>query len=358
MRIIDISTFRRDFKLRNPSIIAYESIETAPNVIVRIELENGLIGWGNAAPDEHVTDETAESVGQTINEVLRPFLLGKQALQIEWLWPRLRRLAPKQPTAIAALDIALYDLLGKAAGLPLYKLLGHARDRITTSITLSIEDTSLSVARAKEFQAQGFSALKVKCGLDVEEDIARVRAIRLAVGADMRISLDANQAYSVEEALRVLSALRDCNIAFIEQPVAANDIEALRQTCLRSPVPVMADESVLDALDVLATPAPLVNLKLMKTAGITGAIKANAVAEARGIRTMLGCMDESVISMAAAAHLALALDNILYADLDGHLDILDDVANADGSGLKIEQGMITVNDGSGLAVSVTKVSGP
>lgn len=350
MLITDVSVFRRDFKLRNPSVVAYEAVEIAPNVIVRVELENGLIGWGNAAPDEHVTGETAESVGHTIKEQFLPFLPGKDASQIELIWAQLRQLAPNQPTAIAAIDIALYDLLGKTAGLSLSKLLGNARDQIATSVTLSIEETSISVARATEFQSQGFKVLKVKCGLDMETDIERIRAIRQTVGGAMQISLDANQGYSVEETLRVLNAVQDCAIAFVEQPVAARDLEALREVCQRSPIPVMADESVLDAADVLATSAPLVNLKLMKTGGITGALKASAVAEARGIRTMIGCMDESRISMAAAAHLALALNNTLYADLDGHLDIVDDVAK---DGILIEEGYVRVSADSGLGLQVS-----
>ncbi|MDQ3013333.1 MAG: dipeptide epimerase [Acidobacteriota bacterium] len=348
MRIVDINTIRRNFRLSHPSVVAYESVETAPNIIVRIELENGLIGWGNAAPDEHVTGETAESAEQTINQIFRPFLIGQDATRIESLWPQLRALAPKQPTAIAAVDIALYDLSGKAAGLPLCKLLGHARDEIVTSITLSIEETSVNLTRAAEFQSQGFKALKIKCGLDADEDIVRVRAIRQAVGDAVQISIDANQGYSVETTLRVLKALRDCNVAFIEQPVAADDIDGLRELCRRSPIPVMADESVLDAADVLLTPAPLINLKLMKTGGITGTLKANAVAEARGIRTMIGCMDESRISMAAAAHVALALDNFVYADLDGHLDIIDDLADG---GILIEDGLVRVSDSAGLGIS-------
>src|SRR5215204_4374834 len=116
MNIADVTVFRRDFKLRNPSIVAYEAIETAPNIIIRIELENGLIGWGNAAPDEHVTGETAESVEHTIKEIFLPFLPGEDASRIELLWARVCQLAPNQPTAIAAIDIALYDLLGKTAG--------------------------------------------------------------------------------------------------------------------------------------------------------------------------------------------------------------------------------------------------
>ena len=118
MQIADIAVVRHDFQLRNPSVVAYEAVEIAPNLVVRIELENGLVGWGNAAPDEHVTGENADGVERTLNKVLKPFLLGQFAQRIEAIWPRLCQLAPNQPTAIAAVDIALYDLLGKAAGLP------------------------------------------------------------------------------------------------------------------------------------------------------------------------------------------------------------------------------------------------
>lgn len=349
MRIVDLSVFRRNFQLRNPSIVAYETIDVAPNVIVRMACANGLIGWGNAAPDEHVTSETAASVEQTIREIFQPALLGADALRIEALWARLHELAPHQPTAIAAVDIALYDLLGQAAGLSLHRLLGGARSEIVTSVTLSIEETAVSVARAREFQRRGFRALKIKCGLDVAVDIARVQAIRAAVGEGLGLSLDANQGYDVAQTLRVLAALRDCNIAFIEQPVAASDREGLREVCRLAPIPVLADESVINARDVLSTPAPLVNLKLMKTGGITGALKANAVAEARGIRVMIGCMDESVISLAAATHLALALNNVAYADLDGHLDIMDDVAR---DGVTLQNGLLGVSEQAGLGVTV------
>lgn len=147
----------------------------------------------------------------------------------------------------------------------------------------------------------------------------------------------------------MLEAVRECRIDFVEQPVAATDLDALCEVCQRSPIPVMADESVLSASDVLNTPAPLVNLKLMKTGGITGALKANAVAEARGIRAMVGCMDESRVSMAAAAHFALAMNNVVFADLDGHIDIIDDVATG---GILIEEGLVRIGSGAGLGLNV------
>ncbi|MDX2040375.1 MAG: dipeptide epimerase [Acidobacteriota bacterium] len=353
MQIVDVAICRRDFQLRNPSVVAYEALDVAPNIIVRIELENGLVGWGNAAPDEHVTGENADGVERTLRERLKPFLIGKDASRIELLWSQLCQLAPNQPTAVAAVDIALYDLLDKAAGLPLRRLLGNAKDEIETTVTLSIEEVPTTLVRAKEFQSQGFRALKIKCGLNADEDIERIHQIRQTAGDQMRLTIDANQGYSVAETLRVFEAIKDCRIDFAEQPVAASDLEALREVCEHSPIPVMADESVLSVADVLNTPAPLVNLKLMKTGGITGALKANAVAEARGIRAMVGCMDESRISMAAAAHFALAVNNVLYADLDGHIDIIDDFAE---QGIWLEDGLVRTNEAAGLGLVISETA--
>jgi L-Ala-D/L-Glu epimerase len=348
-RIVSLDVARHDFQLRNPSVVAYEALDVAPNIVVRLGLENGLVGYGNAAPDAHVTGETAESVAQTIHQLFKPVLLDANAARIEALWVQLNELAPTAPSAIAAIDIALYDLLGKRAGLPLYQLLGAARETIETTVTLSIAELNATVVQAKAFQAQGFKSLKIKIGLDAAADVERVRAVRSVVGPAMRLTLDANQGYSLAQTLCVLEQVRACDIAFLEQPLKATDLAGMRELCQRAPIPVMADESVLNAADTLRTPAPLINLKLMKTGGITGALKANAVAEARGIRTMIGCMDESRISMAAAAHCALAWHNVAYADLDGHLDVVADVAD---DGLLIEDGQVWVKQAAGLGLTV------
>lgn len=346
-RIVAVEITRHDFPLRHPSVVAYGGVETAPNIVVRMRLENGLVGWGCAAPDEHVTGESPEMVEQTLRGVFSPPLLGRDARRIESIWEELRQLAPGQPAALAAVDIALYDLFGQLLGLPLTELFGGARRELPTTMTLSIEPLEKNLARTNEFLAAGFRALKIKCGVDLDEDIARIRAIRQLAGPEVTLTLDANQGYDVETTLRLLEAVADCRCAFIEQPVPADDHAALARLCAHSPLPVMADESILDAGDVAKTPAPFVNLKLMKTGGITGALKCNAVAAARGIGVMFGCMDESRVSMAAAAHLALGLHNVLYADLDGHIDLLEDVA---AGGIILEDGLVRVGAAPGLGL--------
>ena len=347
-RITETVITRHDFALRHPSVVAYGGVETAPNVIVRIGLENGQVGWGCAAPDDHVTGETAETVEATLREKLSPRLPGRDPRQIKDLWEELRRLAPSEPAALAAIDIALHDLHGQLLGLPLTALYGASRREIQTTMTLSIEPLAKNLARTREFLDAGFQALKIKCGASLDEDIERIRAIRELAGQAVTLTLDANQGYDVEMTLQLLNAVAACRIAFIEQPVPAGDHAALTELCTRAPIPVMADESILDAADVAKTPAPLVNLKLMKTGGITGALKCSAVAAARGIGVMFGCMDESRISMTAAAHLALGLPNVRYADLDGHIDIVDDRVSG---GILLEDGLVRVADIPGLGIT-------
>lgn len=347
-RIADVTVTRCDFALRHPSIVAYGGVETAPNVLVQILLEDGLVGWGCAAPDDHVTGETAETVEETLRARLCPRLAGRDPRRIEALWQELRELAPREPAAQAAIDIALYDLFGQWLGLPLFDLFGGSRREIPTTMTLSIEPLEKNLVRTREFLAGGFTALKIKCGTGLDEDIERIRAIRELAGPSVTLTLDANQGYDVETTLRLLDAVAACHIAFIEQPVPAGDHAALTELCARAPIPVMADESILDAADVAKTPAPLVNLKLMKTGGITGALKCSAVAAARGIGVMFGCMDESRISMAAAAHLAVGLPNVRYADLDGHIDIVDDRVSG---GILLEDGLVRVAEIPGLGIT-------
>lgn len=355
MRIAKIDVVPVEFKLRQVTAIAYEAPETAPNIVVRVETDGGEVGWGNAAPDTHVTGETPESVERVLREQFAPAIHGADPLQIRPLWDELNRLAPGNPTAVAAIDIALYDLLGKICGLPLYELLGHSRDAIGTFVTLGIEETEVSVSKARALCGGGFRALKVKCGLAPDKDVERIRAIRSAVDTSTTMCIDANQGYDAPTALWVTDQLKDQRIEFIEQPTPANDLAALAEVAHNSPIPVMADEAALSPADISRViercGVQAVNIKFMKIGGITGALAGIALAQAAGIPVMLGCMDESVISIAAALHVALVQNGVKYADLDGHLDIVDDVATR---GVVLERGLMRAVDAPGLGVDVSE----
>lgn len=353
MIIAKAELFPATFKLKNPYTIAYDSVATAPNLILRIETKSGLVGWGNAAPDPQVTGETIAMTRAVLAEQIIPAIIGRDARALAEIYEIGRQQALPAPAARAALDMAVYDLFGQHVKLPLHQLFGFARPQILTSITLGIAALEESVRHAHEFVQAGFRALKIKTGLDWREDLERIKAIRQAVGNEILLRVDANQGYSVQQALDFLRGVQDCRIEFVEQPTPAKDWQALKTVSAASPIPLMADEAALTAEDVFRLAAnkiaPMVNLKLMKTGGITSTMQATAVAATGKLPVMLGCNDESRISIAAAVHLACALVGVQYADLDGAFDIVDDVATG---GFELREGYLIPTEKPGLGVEV------
>ena len=353
MTIKRIDLFSKTFQLRNPYTIAYDSITAAPNLLVRIETDNGLIGWGNAAPDAFVTGETIAQAEVLLTTTIMPALFGREARALSAHHEFLQQHAARIPAACAAIDTALYDLFGKSVNLPLYKLLGWARPKILTSITIGIAAVTESVRQARELVRAGFRALKIKTGADWEEDAERIRAIRAAIGPTFALRIDANQGYTAEQALAFCHRVAGERLEFVEQPTAAKNIAALKAVRDSAQIPIMADESALTSNDVLTLAASgavdMINLKLMKTGGITSTMQATAVAAAGKMPVMLGCNDESRISIAAGVHLACALGGVHYADLDGAFDIVDDVA---AGGFVLQDGYLIPSDQPGLGVDV------
>lgn len=315
-------------QLSEPYTIAYETIDETCNVFLRIETSTGLIGYGCAAPDLSVTGETPGEVIQTSEEIIRPVIEGADPLRIAMLLSKLKADDRIGPSALAMVDMALYDILGKAAGMPVFLLLGGFRDRIKTSITIGILPTAETVQRARSFIDMGFNCLKIKGGTDVNQDVERVLSVREAVGKRVELRFDANQGYSVEETMFFADATRKAGLELIEQPTPKNELEMLGNVTRNVPVPIMADESLLNLMDAFKLArsglVDMVNIKLMKVGGISEAIQINGVALAGGITAMIGCMDEAALAVAAGLHFALARPNVAYADLDGHLDLIDD----------------------------------
>jgi L-alanine-DL-glutamate epimerase-like enolase superfamily enzyme len=328
MKITRVEAWPVTFRLSEPYTIAYESVDQVTNVFLRLVTNRGMIGLGCAAPDEPVTGETSDDVLRCLENEVLDSLKGSDPTRPILLLERVKRRLGSRPSALAAVDMALLDLLSKIAGLPVWKLLGGYRDRIRTSVTIGILPEEETVGRAKEHVARGFKCLKLKGGLDVEEDIARVLKVRESVGPGVELRFDANQGYSVASALRFVEATRRAKLELIEQPTPKGEPGMLRQVTDDAHIPVMADESLMTLRDAFRIArrglADMVNVKLMKVGGILEALQINGVARSAGLEVMVGCMDEAELAIAAGLHFALARPNVVYADLDGHLDLIDD----------------------------------
>ncbi len=351
MKITRCEAWPLRLTLSEPFAIAYSTIDHTTNVFLRIETDGGVTGFGCAAHDEEVTGETAETVERALRDVAIPQLLGEDPLRPARILHRLMETLKDQPTAMAAVDMALWDIMARTARLPLYRLLGGYENLVRTSVTIGIMSPARTVEKAVEWCHRGFTTLKLKGGADVEEDCERIIKVREAVGDDVRLYFDANQGYSVLQALQCMETLQTVGAEFIEQPCHKNDLDAffVLRGAIGTGFPVMADEAVLGPEDVLTIMnhggADMYNIKLAKTGGIMRAGQLDAIAAAAGAPTMVGCMDEAGLGVAAGAHLALASPNVKYADLDGHLEFVDDPTAA---AVTIVDGAIIPSEEPGL----------
>jgi o-succinylbenzoate synthase len=334
MGIERVEVYSVTLRYFEPFRIAPGSSEKSRNIVVRILTDYGVEGWGEASPSRRVTGETVETVLEALARIA-PRLIGMCPLRIEQDVEAMDQVVEGNPAAKAAIDIALHDILGKTAGKQLFMLLGGYRTKVLTDFTLSIKTPREMAADAVKAVEKGFRALKVKVGVNSSEDVERIRMVREAVGDGVEIRIDANEGWSPDQAIEVLNRVEKFRIRFVEQPVPAHDVKGLAMVRRDSPIPVMADESVhspSDALRLIQEEAvDLINIKLMKSGGILKARKISDVAEAAGVPCMIGCMSESEIGIAAGAHFAAGLRNVMYADLDCDLLHADKLVKKGGT---------------------------
>ncbi len=349
MRITGLEAWPVDMKLAEPYAVAYERVEKTTNVFLCITTTGGVRGYGCAAPDLPVTGETPETVLAALDGAARPLLTGSDPHRLVWILERLRGEIGKEPSALAAVDMALHDILGKSAGLPLWKLLGGFRRSFKTSVTVGILPVPETVERAQAFLRLGFRSLKIKGGLDVDGDIERILKVREAVGPKIEIRFDANQGYTVDDSIRFVEGTRSAKLELIEQPTPKGEPDLLGRVTSGVSLPIMADESLMTLRDAFRLArkdwVDMVNVKLMKVGGIHPALLINAVARAARLEVMVGCMDEAALAIAAGLHFALARPNVAYCDLDGHLDLVGDPS--DGAVL-LKQGVLYPTEKPGL----------
>ncbi len=352
MKITKIEHWAENLKLIKPYTIAYETYSEVVNHFVRIETDTGSFGLGAASPEDYVTGESSADCTNALNGNLESLLIGQDIRHIEDLIRNLKQAIPKAPAARAAVDMALYDLMGKYHNLPLADWLGRVHRSLQTSITIGIMSAEDAVAETEEYLSRGFRILKVKIGKSLDEDLERLQKIREKAGGHIAIRVDANQGYTSDKYLDFIKKSRHLDLEFIEQPLKADNIVGMQSMPESVRQKTAADESLLteqNALKFTHAPRPfgIYNIKLMKCGGILPALKIAEIALLANIDLMWGCMDESIVSISAALHAALASPATRYVDLDGSLNLVRDLVEG---GFQLKDGELTITDQPGLGV--------
>ena len=319
MVITDIQFLVTGFRFEEPMKVAFATITDMDSCIVKILTDEGITGYGEAAPLPFVTGDNLGTV-LAVGKDLRDALLGMDPRAIGAVHRVMDRLYTGNGAVKAGIDIACYDIAAKAAGVPLYKYLGGDDPHIHSDVTIGIDTPEKMAEKALEWVGKGFDILKVKLGEDVRTDLERMCAIHEAVSGKARLRIDANQGWTVKDTLWISSELASLGVELIEQPVAAGDFDGLQEIRMHTPILIAADESchgIRDAMRLASMrAADVINIKLMKCGGIYPAIKIAAICEAAGLTSMIGCMGESALGNLAGMHLAAALDIIREVDLD------------------------------------------
>jgi o-succinylbenzoate synthase len=321
-RIAQVSTTRLSTPLHTPFVTALRRTTTTDTVVVRVTDDDGVTGWGEAPQVWQVTGESLAGAEACLEGPLSEAVTGRDVDDLAATCRAVSRAVAANFGAKAAIDVALHDLAARRRGVSLPVFLGATTHRVGTDVTLAAGEADGLAATARERVADGFRVLKLKVGTDASTDVARVAAVRAAVGPDVAIRLDANQGWTARDAVRVISALEDAGlgIELVEQPVPAADLEGLAWVTARVSTPVMADESVYSVRDLVEVirrrAADMVNVKLAKCGGLAPARTLLELAHAQGMGSIVGSMMESHIGVGAAASLVAAYGTTAVADLD------------------------------------------
>ncbi|MCL2376753.1 MAG: dipeptide epimerase [Defluviitaleaceae bacterium] len=352
MRISDIKWEKLSIKLDKPFVIATGVSTHAETMIVKVETDEGIVGFGEAKPSFMVTGESIDTVAAVL-PLFRSALIGENPFALEKIHKTMGAVITNNSCVKAGIDIALHDIMGKKLEMPLYKLLGGYRNSFATDMTVSIDTPAAMAQEALVYKQEGFGVLKIKAGIDPEADIEAMRQIREAVGPKVRLRADANQGWDANAAIRTISAYEQYGVEMVEQPVKHWDIDGLAYVRRHVKIALGADESLHTPEDAMklakAAAVDMFNIKLMKSGGIYPALRINAIGEACGISVMLGCMMETRIGNAASASLVAAQRNIIEADLDSFRQF---EGKGISGGFSLENGVITMLEKPGLGIDV------
>ncbi|HEX6500665.1 MAG TPA: dipeptide epimerase [Micromonosporaceae bacterium] len=355
MPITAVRTHRISAELHTPFVTALRRATTVETLVVEVVDEDGRSGYGEAPQVWQVTGASIDGARACVDGILAPLLTGRDPDDLVALCAAVRRAVAGNESAKAAVDVALHDLAARRLGVPLVRLLGGTALCVPTDVTLSAGAAADLAAAAKHRVDDGFTVLKMKVGTDAATDVARVRAVREAVGPDVVIRLDANQGWTPREAVRVIHGLQDADLGveLVEQPVPAWDLDGLAWVSDRVDVPILADEAVYSVRDLVEVirrrAADMVNVKLAKCAGLAPARTLLDLAASYGMGAIVGSMMESPIGVGAAASLVAAYGTSAVSDLDAAWWLASSPVTG---GPEYHDGTIALPDAAGLGLSL------
>lgn len=353
MIITEAKAWLERLPLKKPYTISYDTFNDTRVVMLQITLDDGTIGIGSANPFEEVVGETPEQTLSLLQNEWCSRLVGVKITHFENFIDQISPALLHNPGTLAAIDIALHDAWARMLGKPLGFLLGQVMDGLPTSVTIGIKSPEDALEEAQEYVAMGFTALKIKTGMDVMADIETVLGIRDTVGKRVQLRVDANAGYDMTALLKFYAETKDKGIELIEQPLPAGKEDTLRKLPKTLRRMLVADESLTGfeaARQLCRSPLPfgVFNIKLMKCGGIRAARKIAALAQLHNIPIFWGCNDESRASIAAALHTAYSCPGTRYLDLDGYLDLERDVVKG---GFWLKDGKMYLTGENGLGIN-------
>jgi muconate cycloisomerase len=362
LTIADVRVLLADIPVKRPHKMSFTTLTAVNFAFVRIETRGGLVGWGEAACLGGPTwsEESAESVQVVLERYIAPWLIGRDASGIEPLRIEMSRRVQGNPFARAAVEMALWDLNGKALGVPVHRLLGgRVRDRVPLSWSLAVGSPEAELDEAREKIALGHRIFKIKTAASpLAVDLERVRRIRETVGGGVALRVDANQGWDRPTALAAVRALEPYGLDFVEQPVPRWDLDGMDEIARHSRTPIMADESCASEHDAFAIArrggVAILALKLTKSAGLGGTMAIARIAQAAGLGCYVGCMIETSLGTAAYLAAAVAAAPVTWGcELFGPLLLAGDVVRRP---VQYADGAILALDGPGLGVDVDEAA--
>jgi muconate cycloisomerase len=344
--------------LKKPMLMAGSRIEHASNMLVRIEADNGLVGWGEAASAPTMTGDTTASMAAIIRDHLAPLVVGGDALARGALAQRIGHAVHHNPGAKAAVEVALNDLVGKHLGVSIADMFGGVRrTSIVPMYLLGNSSVDDDIAEARAQFDEGFRFFKLKCGVkSVQADIEALAAVRHAVGPDVRLCADANTGMRLDAARRFVARAAEFDLEFLEQPLGVDNMQGMAELARMSSIAMCADESIGSLSDVFghhrAGAIRGVNLKVIKCGGIAATVQAATVADALGLSIKLACkVAESSIGAATLTHVAYVVGNVDWGVSLSNVYLADDLVRSPV--LPID-GQVARPTGPGLGIDVNE----